>query len=183
MLKLKHKRIILFLIILFIAAIVTLSAVPKKTEQSSEQGVLRKIDGNSMHPTLKNGQRVLVDYNYYKNHEIKRGDIVVIKFKTRDSEDVKRIIALPNDKIIFGNNSKIYLNGKILEENYIQGASFRKEDLSVLLKQMAYYNGVLPRGYYLILGDNRGASYDSTEYGLILGEHIIGKVVSLNVTE
>lgn len=177
--KLGFKSILLIFIILIIVSLVFLLV---NSPKSKPEGIIRKVEGFSMNPTLENGQNVLVDYNYYKKRDPKRGDIVIIKLKTRDFEDVKRIIALPEDRLVFGNNSRIYLNGKLLEEEYVRGESFRKQDLYLLLKQLEYYNNTIPTGYYFILGDNRIISYDSTNYGLILRENIVGKVVSLNVS-
>lgn len=177
--KLSKGKIILFLLGFLVVLTVMFLVISKQSGQKVE----REINGDSMIPTLKEGQRVLVEYGYYKDHQVNRGDIIVMKFKTRDFEDVKRVIAIPGDKIVFGNNSRIYLNDKILEEDYIKGESFRKEDLYLLLKQLEYFNNTLPKGYYLVFGDNREISYDSTNYGLVLAEQIVGKVVSLKTED
>lgn len=170
------KPFLLFaLLFVFLLIVFTFSFFNGKTFAET-----KTIKGNSMEPTLKNGDRVLADYGYYKSHKIERGDIVTIKLKTRGVEDVKRVIALPEDKIVFGSDGRVYLNGKILEEEYISGEPFRREDMYLLLKQLENYSNTLPKDYYLVLGDNRSISFDSTNYGLILKEQIIGRVTPLS---
>ncbi len=132
------------------------------------------IKGNSMNPTLKNEEVVYLDRNYTS---YKRGDIVAFKLKSNDEYFVKRIIAVGDDSIIFGKDGFIYVNGKKLNESYLSGLSFVKDErLKLLLKQLEYYNNVIPKGYVLLLGDNRVNSYDSSEYGVIPIEYLVGKV-------
>ena len=81
---------------------------------------------------------------------------------------IKRIIAVEGDYVrIMGN--KVYVNGKLLEENYLPEGTETKG---------VYCNNiVVPKGHVYVLGDNRGESLDSRAFGCIPIEKIEGKVV------
>lgn len=106
-------------------------------------------------------------------HEIERGDIIVAENeKIRESSKklygepggiVKRVIALPEDKILI-KDGLVYLNGKVLKEPYTArprstfGGKFLK-DCSEL---------TIPEGKLFVMGDNRKGSGDSRhDTGLI----------------
>lgn len=148
--------------------------------QANETALLPfTIRGASMEPTLKDGDEVYVDANYYKTHELQRGDIVAFKFKTQEKPFVKRIIALPSDKLEFGKDGNIYINGKILEEPYLADKNyhFDPQKMRVLLIPLNQTNNTVPQGTFLALGDNRKSSFDSEDYGFVPIEYVIGKVM------
>ena len=130
-----------------------------------------EITGDSMYPTLKDNQRIIVEKVSYKSGVPKRGEIVV--FRSFDNANVfliKRVIAIPGDtfKMIGG---KVYVNGSPLAENYLsQGAETESAD-----DLMPYAVSPLPEKYYLVLGDNRAESYDSRAFGLAPLENFLGK--------
>jgi signal peptidase I len=77
------------------------------------------VDGSSMADTLMDGEHLYVEKLSYRFDALDRFDIIVFYPYGRDSEEyyVKRIIGLPGEKIqIIG--SDIYINDKILEEDY-----------------------------------------------------------------
>ncbi len=81
------------------------------------------IPSESMVPTLKVGDRVLVNKLSYKLHDPRRGDIIVFKAPegaaTAEIKDlVKRLVGLPGETIE-GRDGKIYINGRELEEPYL----------------------------------------------------------------
>ena len=104
----------------------------------------------------------------YNSTNIKRFDIVVIK--EGKEEIIKRIIGLPGEHISYKNN-KLYVNDKVLEENF----DFRKTN-DFNLEEICSCNSI-PEGKYLVLGDNRPISKDSRMIGLIDEKDILGKAV------
>ena len=126
------------------------------------------VSGDSMKPNLHNGDLLLERKIGYNSTNIKRFDIVVIK---EDKEEIiKRIIGLPGEHISYKNN-KLYVNDKVLEENF----DFRKTN-DFNLEEICSCNNI-PEGKYLVLGDNRPISKDSRMIGLIDEKDILGKAV------
>ena len=79
-----------------------------------------------MDPTLKVGDRVLVNKLSYDLHDVNRGDIVVFASAPNKEWDeagiddlVKRVIALPGETITQCGNSRICIDGHVLDEKYL----------------------------------------------------------------
>ena len=80
------------------------------------------VDGPSMESTLINTDKVVITDLFYTPHQ---GDIVVISHGEQyDKALIKRVIATPGQdlKIDYENN-KVYVDGKLLEEDYIPGVT------------------------------------------------------------
>jgi signal peptidase I len=131
------------------------------------------VSGDSMKPNLNNGELLLVRKIGYSSKNIDREDIVVLKTKDesgREEEIIKRIIGLPGEHISYKNN-KLYVNDKYIKETYLfrDTKDFNLEEICSCT--------TIPEGKYLVLGDNRPISKDSTEFGLVDAENIIGKAI------
>ena len=149
-----------------------------------------RIPSESMVPTLTVGQRVLVDRVSYRFTDPDRGDIVVFKPPSgepstcgveRPSDEpcpkgtpdksstnfIKRVVGVPGDrlKVIAGS---VYINGKKQSEPF---ARLDPECATCNLPQEI----TVPKGEYYMMGDNRGESADSREWGPVPKKWIIGK--------
>jgi signal peptidase I len=150
-----------------------------------------RIPSESMEPTLDIGQRVLVDRVTNHFSDFHRGDIVVFKPpkgadtdecgvshpatqpcptptpEKSDTNFIKRIVGLPGDrlKVI---NGRVVINGKQLEEPYIRPSTTC--DLCQEPREIT-----IPPGSFFMMGDNRGQSADSREWGPVPKKWIIGK--------
>lgn len=182
---LSRRRIVIcfFVSVLFVLVLYGgfgLSVLKYETAVNDKNFSLFTIHGNSMEPTLKDGDEVYVDANYYKTHELQRGDIVAFKLKTQEKPFVKRVIALEGDRLEFGKDGNIYINGKILEEPYLLDRNFHFDSskLKVLSIPLSQTNNTVPQGTVLVLGDSRRSSFDSEDYGFVPIEYVIGKVVN-----
>ncbi|MTI66621.1 MAG: signal peptidase I [Firmicutes bacterium] len=125
------------------------------------------VIGSSMYPTLHEKDRLFTNKIVYKVEEPKRKDIVVIKAPdVPDKDYIKRIIALEGD-IIEIKNGKVYLNGKILNEEYLKEDVYTYGELKLKV----------PKGHVFVLGDNRNrmASKDSRVFGSVKIDSIKGK--------
>lgn len=84
---------------------------------------------------------------------------------------IKRVIGIPGDHVQI-KDGKVYLNGEVLEEEYLSAAI--KTDMSL---GGEFFDIIVPNGYVYVLGDNRTASSDSRRFGCIPVDKIEGKVV------
>lgn len=126
-----------------------------------------RVDGQSMNTTLHDGEIMILDKIYYKKHDIKRFDIVVID--EGEKSIIKRVIGLPNEAISYQNN-KLYINGKKIDDPY---PSEKTDDFSIM--DIGYEK--LPADCYFVMGDNRTNSDDSRfSFGAIKKEKIMGRV-------
>ena len=130
---------------------------------------ISKVYGTSMLPTYHEGNIVLVDKVFYKHSEPKRNDIVVVDYKDANMKEtfiIKRVVGIGGDHIEIKDN-ELYLNGELLEEDYINGAMINSEDMLV----------DVPEGKVFVMGDNRNNSLDSRKLGSFdFDEDVIGRV-------
>ncbi|HZN12858.1 MAG TPA: signal peptidase I [Acidimicrobiales bacterium] len=129
------------------------------------------IPSGSMEPTLKTGDRVLVNKLSYRLHDIHRGDVVVFKRPPgvageADIKDfIKRVIGLPGDTIETRGDA-VYVNGKRLKESYLPRGT--RTVPSIDIKKV-------PPHHLWVMGDNRTNSSDSRFFGPIEEDSVIGR--------
>ena len=143
-----------------------------------------KIPTGSMHPTLVEGDRILVDKVTYgirmpftavrlpRIRPPQRGDVVVFRSIDDPSRDfIKRLVAVSGDTIEI-RDLKLWVNGRPLNDPPV-------------FRQMVYYNRgkfaqagqpvKVPAGHYFFLGDNSASSRDSRYWGFLPESKIIGR--------
>ncbi len=139
------------------------------------------IPSDSMVPTLKNHDRVIVNKLSYKLHDVHRGDIVV--FTTPKGPDgqpidptikdlVKRVIGLPGDTV-GEKDDHILIDGKAISEPYLPAGTVSN---CSEFGPNCFPSGPLGPNEYWVMGDNRGESRDSRSFGPIKKSSIVGRV-------
>jgi signal peptidase I len=124
------------------------------------------IPSESMIPTLRVGDRVLVNKFIYRFTEPERGDIVVFESVEGGGEDlIKRVVAVPEDTISV-RRGKVVLNGEPRREPYVNR---RYPDRSFSPPT------TVPRGHVFVMGDNRANSRDSRFFGPVPKKKIEGE--------
>ncbi|HVV59671.1 MAG TPA: signal peptidase I [Gaiellaceae bacterium] len=153
-----------------------------------------RIPSASMEPTLncahpdagceaRFADRILACKLCYDISSPKRGQIVVFHTTPRTATVcgvggtyVKRLIGLPGDTVREDDHGFIWVDGKRLDEPYIQ-ASRRKQDVSANPSYLGHVWHV-PKGQYFFLGDNRGDSCDSRAWGTVPRHNLIGRAIA-----
>jgi signal peptidase I len=129
------------------------------------------VDGNSMYPTLYNGDSLIVNKLAYMTGDPQRFDIVIFPVKyDRSTFFIKRIIGLPGETVRIDDAGSIYINGKKLNEHYGRG---KIQDPGLAAKEVK-----LGDDEYFVMGDNRNFSEDSRfdPVGNIKRKDIAGKI-------
>ncbi|MDP9476146.1 MAG: signal peptidase I [Actinomycetota bacterium] len=127
------------------------------------------VGSESMVPTLKVWDRVLINKLAYDLGEPERGDIVLFQ-SPKGGEDplIKRIVGLPGDTIKV-RRDKLFVNGESQREPYVND-KYRK-------LQGPYGPRTVPEDHVFVMGDNRGNSQDSRYFGPVPEENLIGEAL------
>ena len=127
------------------------------------------VEGLSMFATLDDNDYLIANKIDYRLHAPQRGDIVILRPPTNNSQDfIKRIIALPGERLLI-RDGVVYINGRKLDEPYLPEAWTQ-------FNNWGGDNGtVIPANEYFVMGDNRNRSQDSRSFGPISRDRIDGK--------
>lgn len=167
------------------------------------------VPTGSMKPTIQEGDRVVVNKLAYdlkvpfttielvKWADPRRGDIVVLFSPADGVRLVKRVIALPGDRIEMRDN-QLFVNGRVVAVAPIgtptdddeQGLTFVTDENLDGRKHKVMFTPQLPAlrsfapltvpaGRFFVMGDNRDNSNDSRYIGLIPRRRIVGRATAV----
>jgi signal peptidase I len=147
------------------------------------------IPSGSMEPTLHgcancNDDHILIDKISYRFHPPQQSDIVVFAAPPGaglpDKVLVKRVVGLPGQHLAL-RHGYVYINGKRLEEPYLNRAFLRKEcgPGGPSTPETGRSRWTIPSGDVFVMGDNRCNSTDSRAFGPIPDSSIIGRAFAI----
>ncbi len=151
------------------------------------------IPSGSMIPTLEVGERILVEKVGYRFGEPERDDVVVFErtsvapvspagedsvlddvanafkslfgFPTGGEQDfVKRVIAVGGDTIE-GRDGLVRVNDEVVDEPYLPSGAVTND----------FPPQRIPPGQIFVMGDNRGNSDDSRNFGPVPADEVVGR--------
>jgi signal peptidase I len=147
------------------------------------------ISGDSMRPSLHDGERVFVPkYEHWLRQagvgHYERGEIIFFRPPAEvpgprlrlpflgielPTFYIKRVIGLPGERVRL-ERGVVYVDGELLDESFLRGAGY--------LGGETMPEVVVPEGHYFVVGDNRRpyGSLDSRRFGPIPEERIAGRV-------
>jgi signal peptidase I len=148
---------------------------------------LYRIPSSAMEPTLhcakplsgceaEHVDRVIASRLLYRLRDPHRGDIVAFRVPPAAAiacggvggTFIKRLIALPGERWR-EQDGFIYVNGKKLDEPYVKPE--RRDGDTIPVK-------TVPKGQYLLLGDNRSSSCDSRRFGTVPRKNLVGPLIA-----
>lgn len=122
-----------------------------------------QVLGQSMEPTLHSTQRVVIEKVTYRFfHGPRRGDIVVVRMPDQSDLLIKRVVGLPGETIEV-RRGQVYIDGEKLNESW-----------TIKPGGGNYGPKTIPPLHVFVLGDNRGASNDSRNFGPVKIDNIVG---------
>jgi signal peptidase I len=127
---------------------------------------------SSMEPSIRQGEKIAANMQPFQPS---RGDLVI--FVHDGQLVVKRVIGVAGD-VVEGRDSKVFVNGKPLDEGYVQHTAKRPLGLKTL---ETFGPTTVPNDKTFVAGDNRDYSFDSRDprFGLVTTSDIKGKPIQI----
>ena len=122
--------------------------------------------GISMYPTLVGGEGMFTEKLTYTVSAPQRDDIIICRYPYHTEKCVKRVIAVPGDRISIYDGA-IYLNGEKLDESAYWDGYIEDSEMPEV---------TVPERSLFVVGDNRNNSGDSRHVGFIPYCQVKGKV-------
>lgn len=122
--------------------------------------------GISMYPTLVGGEGMFTEKLTYTVSAPQRDDIIICRYPYHTEKCVKRVIAVPGDRISISDGA-IYLNGEKLDESAYWSGYIEDSEMPEV---------TVPERNLFVVGDNRNNSGDSRHVGFIPYWQVKGKV-------
>lgn len=140
--------------------------------------VEKRVEGTSMVPLIEPGTVIQVLSGYYACHPVERDDVVLYHYAGDKSPLIKMVKGVSGDRWSLeekGDYFLIFVDGQVLRNN--AGEEYKIPAANKILPLYAKDYPIIPQNAYLILGDNPEGSLDSSQFGLISREDLLGKVI------
>lgn len=126
---------------------------------------LLKVEGNSMSPTLEEGELHVV----LRGSTLEKGEIVTFYYNNKLL--VKRVIAGPGDWIDIDPEGSVWVNDELLPEPYVVEKAYGDGDVTFPYQ--------VPADRWFVMGDHRLTSVDSRYemIGDVAGEQVYGRLL------
>lgn len=179
-----------------------------------------QIPSGSMKPTLNEGDFILVnkfaygirlpvlDTKIIPVSDPARGDVMVFRLPSDPNINyIKRVVGIPGDRIVYTEDKRLYVNGKLVAESYLNdvagtlgSSKLYSEKLGEVEHQIRKEMSrnrfeprrewLVPAGHYFMMGDNRDNSKDSRYWddppgtpaefsGMVPDRNIVGKAFAI----
>lgn len=191
--KVAHRTILaLFLLGLFLAGC---SAISQRISQiNAIRSVMQpghsyrafSISSDAMAPTIPKDSTVIADLSSYESSAPARGDVIILSPPTPSKDPfVKRIVGVPGDTFVLVKGA-MRIDGTLIAEPYLNekaaysmavrnygifvdyGGGWQrlgKSTANIPARSAWSAPTRIPKGYYIVLGDNRNDSEDSHIWG------------------
>lgn len=150
------------------------------------------VGNDSMLPTLRKGEVVLIDMGAYSDNLPQAGEIVAIRYHGRKNFEIARIVGVPGDRVTF-DKGKLFLNGISTQRSLMRTTPEMLDEFQEEIgphKYLAWYGRTLQRidavpislakGEYFASGDNRDHATDSRIRGPVHMDDILGRAISIH---
>lgn len=175
----------IILIVLFLVfsgfSIYKLKSTAFESCETFTQNIL--VQGNSMSELFAPNQQVAAIMNYYRCHDVDRGDIVLVKKENENQVLIKYVALIPGDHFYiqgFQNGFHLIVNNNILLTPKGRPYLFNKASELVWSYFQKNNSEIVGPKEYFVLGTSFEGSLDSSHFGPVSKDELIGRVLNFN---
>lgn len=145
--------------------------------KTSISRVVTVSDGNDVYPA---GTELEVEMNYYNCNVGKRDEVAMIMSPGKSQPIFKYIKIVPGDKFEVTRKDKqfyVEINGEVMKDPSGETYQFQENKSRMIkLYESNFVDGV-KEGVYFVFGSSLGGGFDSTRFGPVTNERMVGRVV------
>jgi len=139
------------------AVVITLLFVWQRLASGIGGYRIYEVPSRSMEPTIRPGERIIVNHDYYRGRPLRRGDVIIIH-RDRENLVATRLIGLPGDVVEVSDVATI-VNGSVLQEPYAVHINGGRPSYAAVGPL------TIPEDEIFVMGDNRDMAFDSRHPG------------------
>lgn len=179
--RMKFTNLIIIFVLFFIISCnsntITGNVIFDQEEVQINQPVIVHVNGDSMSGLLENNYNYTFDFNYTKN--IEKGDIVLYDYKGLKGGVVKQVKARQGDHFELKKQKDtksyyLYVNDELVTNSFGESIRINSQGQRMLHLYEKDYHNTIPPNTFLLLGNKPYNTIDSTKFGLISREDILG---------
>lgn len=138
------------------------------------------VRGQSLGRLLPPGSSLTLLRDYYRCNDVRRGDVVALRFGGDASPLAKVVHALPGDRFSLEETptgERMVVNGEVARNS--EGTPYAVDAAAqrMLGEYVRGFHGVIPPDAYLVLGDRATRTTDSRVFGLVAKGDLLGKLM------
>lgn len=118
-----------------------------------------EVEGDSMAPTMNEGERYILWHLLAEMRAPRRGEIICFRMPGESVYTVKRVVALPGE-VVQIRGGRLHVGGAPLEEPYLAPEVRTRPGPT-----LGFQTYRVPADFFVVLGDNRDHSGDSRSFG------------------
>ena len=135
-----------------------------------------KIPSGSMHPTLIEGDRILVNKFIYHFRQPRHGDIIVFRYPEDPKRPFIKRLAAGGGETVEIREGHVLVNGTPLDGTGIFGTNhYYNQGANGQAGEVVH----IPENAYYVLGDNSASSHDSRFWGFVPRRLVIGQAICI----
>ncbi len=137
-----------------------------------------RVEGGSMSPRIAPDQIIQVREGPAQCLAgLKHGDVVYFNSDSSRAPLIKAIRGLPGDTFAM-RDGNIIINGATSTNSAGEPYQLSPPKAAMIELYANDYHGVIPHDFFLVMGENPAGSIDSSRFGLVARQAIIGKLVN-----
>ena len=136
-----------------------------------------RIQGNSLAPRIANGAVMMAEIGDDCAFVPRRGEIVLFSSGSSRLPLAKEVVAIPGDSWSVSADGYVFVGDALARNTLGFPYKLAPERARMLDLYVDSYDGVIPPDTYLLMGEPKGGSLDSSRLGLVHRDDIIGRVL------
>jgi signal peptidase I len=134
-------------------------------------------NSESMCPGICENERVIAGMDAFRDRAPQRGEVILFARDGGSTKFIKRVVAVPGDRVASGPDGILLINGKPVPQPAVCGHPRFHRAANGLMGDVSFAPLIIPKDSFFVIGDNFDNSYDSRHFGVVSLNQIRGRTL------